>query len=364
MKGLAGWGPLRIVPAAGATVLLAMFFAVPSRGTQSGLPDADVEVLHVRGPVYMIAGAGGNVTVSVGPDGVLAVDSGSSETSETVLAAIRGLQRQLSANPPRIPGGAPTRPAFELERRPPPPPKPIRFVINTHLHPDHMGGNEAIAAAGMTLTGGNVATTIDDAAEGAAIYAHENVLLRMATTLDGPSPMPFGAWPTLTFRGEYFKLSQHFNGEGIQLLHQPAAHTDGDVLVWFRGSDVIGTGDIFVTTRYPVIDLEGGGSVQGIIDGLNLVLDVAFPEFRTEGGTMIVPGHGRLSDSADVAYYRDMLTIIRDRVQNMIDMGMGLEEVRAAKPTAGYDSRYGATAGPWTTEMFVEAVYRSLRGEE
>jgi cyclase len=355
---------MKFLPATTATILLGSLSVVGSQGMLGGLRAAPVEVLHVRGPIYMLAGAGGNVTVSVGPDGVLTVDSGSPEATDEVLTAIRGLQQQLSLNPPPRPGGAGTRSTLEFERRTPPPPKPIRYVINTHIHMDHMGGNEAIVQAGQTLTGGNVTAVIDDAAQGAAVYAHENVLFQVTETLDGPSPVPFDAWPTSTFRSEYFKLSQYFNGEGIQLLHQPRAHTDGDVMVWFRGSDVISTGDVFVTTSYPVIDREAGGTVQGIIDGLNRVLEVAFPEFRTEGGTMIIPGHGRLSDSADVGYYRDMVVIIRDRVQSLIDMGMSLAEVQVARPTAGYDSRYGATSGLWTTEMFVEAVYRSLRGEE
>ena len=156
------------------------------------------------------------------------------------------------------------------------------------------------------------------------------------------------------------KLSHFMNGEGVQIIHIPNAHTDGDSLVYFRGSDVIATGDLFVTTSYPIIDIERGGNVQGIIDALNRILDLSIAEFRTEGGTMIVPGHGRLCDSADVAYYRDMVTIIRDRIQEMIKKGMTLDLVKAAKPTRDYDPRYGATTGFWTTDMFIEAVYKSL----
>jgi len=120
-------------------------------------------------------------------------------------------------------------------------------------------------------------------------------------------------------------------------------------------------GDIFVTTSYTIIDLQRGGNIQGIIDGLNRILDMSIAEYRTEGGTMIVPGHGRLCDSADVAYYRDMVTIIRDRVDDMIKKGMTLEQIKAARPTRDYDPRYGATSGFWTTDMFVEAVYKSLK---
>jgi glyoxylase-like metal-dependent hydrolase (beta-lactamase superfamily II) len=157
-----------------------------------------------------------------------------------------------------------------------------------------------------------------------------------------------------------YKLSEFFNGEGIQIFHQPAAHTDGDSLVFFRYSDVISAGDILSTTSYPVIDLERGGGIQGIIDGLNFILDLAIPEFRSQGGTMVIPGHGRLCDIGDVANYRNMVTIMRDRVQDMIRRGMTLQQVKAAGPTMDYDGLYGATSGPWTTDMFVDAVYRSL----
>ena len=158
------------------------------------------------------------------------------------------------------------------------------------------------------------------------------------------------------------KLSHFFNGEGVQIVHQPSAVSDGDSLVVFRGSDVIAAGDIFLTTSYPMFDVKRGGSINGVVDGLNRILDLSVAEFRTEGGTLVVPGHGRLSDSADVAYYRDMVTIIRDRVKDMIDREMTLEEVKAARPTADYDGRYGATTGEWTTDAFVEAVYSSLGG--
>jgi glyoxylase-like metal-dependent hydrolase (beta-lactamase superfamily II) len=150
------------------------------------------------------------------------------------------------------------------------------------------------------------------------------------------------------------------NGEGVQMIHMPAAHSDGDTIVWFRGSDVISTGDAFSPDRYPMIDLQKGGSIQGTIDALNRILDMTIPEFRLEGGTMVIPGHGHLCDAADVAYYRDMVTIVRDRIQALIKKDMTLEQVKAAKPTLDYDGIYGSTNGPWTTDMFIEAVYRSL----
>jgi hypothetical protein len=169
--------------------------------------------------------------------------------------------------------------------------------------------------------------------------------------------------PTDTYYTDSMKLSHFFNGEGVQLIHQPAAASDGDSIVWFRGSEVVAAGDLFDTTGYPMIDTLRGGDIDGVIEGLNRILDLAIAEFRSEGGTLVIPGHGRISDSADVAYYRDMVTIIHDRVQEMKAKGMTLAQVKAARPTADYDPRYGATSGEWTTDMFVEAVYATVGGK-
>ncbi len=289
----------------------------------------EIRVTKVRDSLYMLTGAGGNIAALVFPEGITLVDSGRLEMSEKVLAAVRTLST-----------------------------KPIRYIINTHVHPDHTGGNEKLGATGRQITGGNVAGQVADAAEGAEIIAHENVLERMTAPSVKP-PMPVRMTPGTTYHDDRLKLSTFYHGDGIELFHARAAHTDGDTMVLFRKNDVLVTGDIFTTTSYPVIDVERGGSINGEIDALNRILDIAFPDFRLEGGTLIIPGHGRLCDSADVAYYRDMVTIIRDRVQDMIKKGMTLEQVKAAKPTRDYDGIYAASGDP-TPDRFVESVFRSL----
>jgi len=290
----------------------------------------EIHVLPVQGNVYMLIGDGGNITVQTGKEGVLLVDAGLAAMSDKLLVEIRKLSD-----------------------------RPIRYIINTHVHPDHTGGNDKIAAAGITITGGNVAGNISDASEGAAVLAHQKVLDRMSAPPPAGQPaIPFKALPTDTYITD--EKPMYFNGEGIQIIHQPAAHTDGDSIVFFRRSDVVSTGDIFTPGNYPIIDLQRGGGIQGVIAGLNRLIEMTIPAEKQEGGTYVIPGHGRLCDQADVVEYRDMATIIRDRVQDMIKKGMTVEQVKAAKPTRDYDPQYGATSGFWTTDMFVEAVYKSL----
>jgi cyclase len=295
--------------------------------------DSQVHVWPVQGNLYMIVGAGGNVAVQVGKEGVLVVDTGLAPMADKTLAAIKTLSDG-----------------------------PIRYIINTHYHPDHTGGNEKIRLAGSTIAGANVAGDLKDAGVGAAIISHINVLNRMSAPSGKQSPAPEMAWPTSTFLSDQKKL--YFNGEGVDILHQPAAHTDGDSIVFFRRSDVIVTGDIFTTTAYPIIDLPGGGSIQGTIAALQKIVDMIIPVYGQEGGTMVIPGHGRLCDFGDVLNFREMTIIIRDRVQDMIKKGMTLEQVKAARPTQDYDPLYGSTTGFWTTDKFVEAVYKSLKGEK
>jgi glyoxylase-like metal-dependent hydrolase (beta-lactamase superfamily II) len=297
----------------------------------------EIEVLQVRQNFYMIAGAGSNIGVQVGDDGVVVVDAGSAASAPAVIAAIKRITAQ-----------------------------PIRYVVDTTGDPDHVGGNEAISKAGQTLfTGGGGAGIAADFLGGAAsILSAEKVLERMSAPTGKTAGYPAAAWPTETFHTP--RKSMFLNGEGIEFLHQPAAHTDGDLFVFFRRSDVIMAGDILDITRFPVIDLARGGSVQGLIAALNRLVDMAIssvPIVSREAGTLVIPGHGRVCDQLEAAEYRDMVTIVRDRVRDLIVEGRTLDQVIAAAPARGYTRRYGSDKGPWTTNDFVRAVYQSLMQE-
>jgi glyoxylase-like metal-dependent hydrolase (beta-lactamase superfamily II) len=291
-------------------------YSASDKDARTGMDRAErtvdgIEIYHVQGNVYLLVGAGANVAVQIGADGVLVVDTGAAAKRASVLAAIR----KLSSGP-------------------------IRWIVNTSADLDHTGGNETISQAGITVNGNP-----------AAIIAHENVLARMTE-----AKRPITELPLNTFfeAGRDF----YFNGEAVFLYHAPAAHTDGDVFVYFRGSDVLVSGDLFTTTQYPVIRADQGGGVDGFVAGLNQMLDIAVPQYLQEGGTYVIPGHGRVCDETELLDYRDMIVIVRDRIRTLAAQGMTLQQVLATKPALDYDPRYGNDRGPWTSAMFVEAIYR------
>jgi glyoxylase-like metal-dependent hydrolase (beta-lactamase superfamily II) len=312
--------------AAVALVAAGLVLGLPRETSPQGA--GELEVLHVQHDVYAIFGAGGNITVQIGEQGPLLVDSGLAGASEKVIAAVERLS-----------------------------PKPIRDIINTHIHPDHVGGNQALSTTGGFISGGTTGAGRRDA----TVYSHENVLLRMSGAL-GTEKLAVELWPGNTFFDERKEL--YVNGEAVELLYQPDAHTDGDTIVFFRRSDVIATGDIFDMTTFPTIDRARGGTINGLVAALNTILDLVIPAPTQERGTMIVPGHGRLADEHDLLEYRDMVTIVRDRVRSMIEKGMTLDQVQSARPAFEYEPRWGVDTGRWTTGMFIEAVYESLKEEQ
>ena len=296
-----------------------------SRAPDPTPKDGEIHTLRVSGNVYLLAGDGANITVQVGPQGAFVVDTGAGKLSEKVVAAIA----KLSA-------------------------KPIQFIVNTTFRPDHTGGNATLQTAGAdpSLTGTFFSMQFQGAGRAATIISHLNTQTRM-----NEQKLPAPASDTFVEE----RRRKHYNGEAVEAFPQPNATTDGDSIVHFRRADVIVAGDIFTTTAYPHIDTKSGGSIQGEIRALNFILDRTVFVHDEDGGTLIIPGHGRVTDEWEVAEYRDMVVIIRDRVQALIQSGATLQQVLAARPTADYDVRYGATTGPWTTDMFVEAVYTSLK---
>jgi cyclase len=323
------FGSRRVVSTGFAVVGALALGAFGVRGVlaqQQNFDNVQLHILPVQGSISMIVGDGGNITVQVGKEGVLVVDAGFAPLVPKLSAAIKTLSD-----------------------------KPLRYIINTHFHGDHTGGNEALAKTGAIIAGGNFAGSTPDIGNIATIVAHENVETRMSEQKPPPSndALPRDLYHTAS-------KDMYFNGEGIQIIHIPDAHTDGDSFVYFRKSDVLAVGDIFTPQNYPIVDIDHGGNINGLIAGLNKIIEITIPADKQEGGTYVIPGHGRLCDEADVVEYRDMATIIRDRVQDMVKKGMTLEQVRAAKPTRDYDPLYGATTGFWTTDKFVDAVYASL----
>ena len=317
---------LKVLVMALAAVLSALPSPPQVRAQQRPPGAGAIESIQVRPNVYVMFGAGGNIVMHVGEDGVILVDSGSAAMAEQVVQEIK---RITSA--------------------------PIRLIINTSADDDHIGGNERIGREGANLNA-NALTA------GAGILAHENVLNRVSAPTGKEAPFPEGTWPTETYISK--SKSMYVNDEGMQVIHQPSAHTDGDSIVFFRRADVIATGDIIDLRRFPVISESMGGTIQGELAALNALIELAIPAMPfvyKEGRTYLVPGHGPVADHADLVEYRDMVTIIRDRITSMIEKGLTLEQVKAANPTQGYRARYGSDSGPWTTDMFVEAVYRTLR---
>jgi cyclase len=330
-------------------------FAFVSFGANSQ-PEANaLTTLHVRDSMYLIAGDGANITASIGPDGVFLVDSGAGTMSDEILVEVASIQSQLAESKLPPVGGAETRSAAQFLRAPAPPPDPVRYIVNTHFDPDHIGGNQRIAITAREMS---FQSPLELATR---IFAHENVLLRMSGVIADNPELPYEMWPTDTYFSNTYKFSSHFNGDGIQLVHVRAARTDGDTIVWFRNSDVVAAGGIFSMTNYPTPRLEMGGSINGVIEGLNVLVDLALPEYRAEGGTIIVPAYGRLADFGDIIHYRDLVTIIRDRVQHMIDQGMSLRQIKSARPSLEYDPRYAKEPG--SSDRFIEAVYESLMND-
>jgi glyoxylase-like metal-dependent hydrolase (beta-lactamase superfamily II) len=322
-----------ILAACAAPWLATQIAVVPLGAVPQAAPPAasgGLEVLEVRPNFFLIAGAGGSIGVQVGEDGAIVVDAGLAVSAAAVVDAIKRIT-----------------------------PKPIRYVIDTGPDADHVGGNEILSKAGEADIRSGRRNPL-----GAPILSAEGVLRHMSSTSGSTPAYPVGAWPTETFH--YARKYMYWNGEAIEVLHQPAAHTDSDVFVFFRRSDVVVAGDVLDTRQFPVIDVERGGSIQGEIAALNRLVDLAVPSVpivAREAGTIVIPGHGRLCDQYDVIEYRDMVTIIRDRVRELVVAGRSLEQVRVANPAKGYTGRYGNNGGSWTTDRFVEAVYRSVATE-
>jgi len=292
-------------------------------GPSSKRVETEIHSIKVQGNVWMVVGAGrANMAVQVGEDGVLLVDTGAPGTADAVLAEIRRITD-----------------------------KPIRIIINTSADLDHVGNNEVFGG----LPGG--ATTKNGSGPTPLIVAHSNVLTRMHSSRPASAPYPLAALP-----GDAYLLRQReffFNGEAIQVIHQPSAFTDGDSVVLFRGSDVLVAGDLFTTTNYALFDPDRGGSFNGILSALNAMLHITVPRRMQEGGTYIIAGRGRISDEADLAESRDQVQMIRDRISALIRQGMTFDQIKDMRPILDFEGRYDRPE--WTTEQFLAAVYRELR---
>ena len=345
---------------------------VAKRITDQSPRDGQVHVMPVQGNVYMLIADGTNITASVGRDGIAIVNTGSAQMTDKVLEKLNELARSavsapatnscFGANCPGMPSWS--SPYFNTVVASPRPARPIRYIINTSAAPEHVSGNEKLAASARFRRAGGQSSfggAVRDVGETATIVAHDGVLTAMSSPRDKAPAAPEGAWPVDTFFDDFHKLSEYVNGEPVILYHAQAANTDADSFVFFRHSEVIAAGNLFSTVSYPLIDTAKGGTIQGVIDGLNHILDLSVAEYRSQGGTWVVPGRGRLSDTADVASYRNMLVMIRDRIKELKTKGMTLDQVKGARPTLDFDGRYGSTTGSWTTNMFIDAVYKTLQ---
>jgi cyclase len=317
-----------------AALLAGSAFTSRAAETENG----ELDVVRVRPNFYMIAGAGGNIGVQIGSDGVVLVNAGLEAASGQVLAALRKLT-----------------------------PLPIRYVIDTNAEADFVGGNGKLAKAGRTiftnvLGNQDVADAMTNGGA-AAILAHDSILQRMSAPTGKASPFPNDALPTEAFYARRYTL--RMNDEGIEVLYEPAAHSSSDSFVFFRGSDVVVAGDVLDKTKFPVIDVANGGSIQGEIDALNKLIELAIaptPFIYKGVGTYVLPGHGRLCEQMEVVDYRDMVVSVRDVIADMIKQGMTLDQIKAASPAKPYDTQYGRQEG--STSAFVESIYKSLTAKK
>lgn len=270
-------------------------------------PKPEIRTEQIRPGLVVLTGAGGNVAAWSGPDGVVLVDDGLGTLSQQLLAAVQAVA-----------------------------PGEIRFVLNTHWHPDHTGGNEKVA-------------------DRTVILAHENVRKRLGspqTIEEYEIKLPAAAKAALPVVTIDQDATLHLNGDHLEALHVPAAHTDGDLVLWWETANVVHTGDLFYNGSYPFIDASSGGTVAGLVAALETVLA------RADENTLIIPGHGPTATRRDFAAYRDMVVAVAKEVRRQIEQGRSLDEVLAAQPTAPFDERFGK--GPVKAERFVRALYRDF----
>lgn len=329
-----------VAVAAAAISVLSAGGAMAQAPAKDSVGDGKIHPYHVQGNVWLMAGEPGelNVTIQVGNDGVLVVDTGVASMAALLLE--------------RINDTANSEAGFRAAQ------KPVHIIVDTDARADHVGGNQIIREGGSTLMAGNAA--FDQSFNpGAPVWANENVQARMLLPdASGKPSVPTVLWPTQLRYEDLYSIS--YNGEPVQLYHPHRAITDGSTMVMFRSSNVLATGDVLSMISYPMIDVKAGGTIDGELVALNRILELAVAGPYEEGGTMIVPGRGHLCDQADAVQYRNMITAIRDRIQFYKNQGKTLAQVLALKPTSDTDARWGATSGPWTTTQFIEAVYATL----